>query len=93
MACLVVSAPAWDRTGCEFDSSNQINLAVSDIYPMFIEPTRLLGFLRGSPGSYGLTQKLCLKKKSGECSHTLYVASTCRPKLIRRRVVATRAFS
>ena len=31
---LVVSAPAWDGTGCEFRF-----LAVSDIYPMFIEPT------------------------------------------------------
>ena len=30
---LVVSAPAWDGTGCEFDSW------LSDIYPMFIEPT------------------------------------------------------
>ena len=29
---------------------------------MFIEPIRLLGSLRGSLGTYGLTQKLCLKK-------------------------------
>ena len=34
-------------------------LAVSDIYPMFIEPTITLQSLRGSLGTYGLTQKLC----------------------------------
>ena len=35
------------------------SLAVSDIYPMFIEPTITLQSLRGSLGTYGLTQKLC----------------------------------
>ena len=33
-------------------------LAVSDIYPMFIEP-KITWSLRGSLGTYGLTQKLC----------------------------------
>ena len=46
----------WNRLWVRF-------LAVSDIYPMFIEPT-LLGSLRGSLGTYGLTQKLCWKKKN-----------------------------
>ena len=31
---------------------------------MFIEPTYILGSLRGSLGTYGLTQKLCLKTKT-----------------------------
>ena len=33
---LVVPAPAWDETGGEFDSWH---VTVSDIYPMFIDPT------------------------------------------------------
>ena len=37
-------------------------LAVSDIYPMFIEPT-ITWVPSGFLGTYGLTQKLCLKKK------------------------------
>ena len=32
---IVVSAPAWDGTGCEFDSC----MAASDKYLIFIEPT------------------------------------------------------
>ena len=53
---LVVSAPAWDGTGCEFDSWQCL------IYIPCSLSLRLLGFLRGSLGTYGLTQKLCLKK-------------------------------
>ena len=54
---LVGSAPAWDGTGCEFDSwqcRTYIPCSLS---------LGLLGSLRGSLGTYGLTQKLCLKKE------------------------------
>ena len=50
---LVVSAPAWDGTGCEFDSRP------CRIYIPCSLSLRLLGSLRGSLGTYGLTQKLC----------------------------------
>ena len=53
---LVGSAPAWDGTGCEFDSWQ------CRIYIPCSLSLRLLGFLRDSLGTYGLTQKLCLKK-------------------------------
>ena len=53
---LVVSAPAWDGTGCEFDSWQ------CRIYIPCSLNLRLLGSLRGSLGTCGLTQKLCLKK-------------------------------
>ena len=53
---LVGSASAWDGTGCEFDSWQ------CRIYFPCSLSLRLLGFLRGSLGTYGLTQKLCLKK-------------------------------
>ena len=53
---LVGSAPAWDGTGCEFDSWQ------CRIYIPCSLSLRLLGSLRGSLGTYGLTQKLCLKK-------------------------------
>ena len=47
---LVVSAPAWEGTGCEFDSWQ------CRIYIPCSLSLRLLGSLRGT---YGLTQKLC----------------------------------
>ena len=50
---LVVSTPAWDGTGCEFDSWQ------CWIYIPCSLSLRLLGSLRGSLGTYGLTQKLC----------------------------------
>ena len=50
---LVVSTPAWDGTGCEFDSWQ------GRIYIPCSLSLRLLGSLRGSLGTYGLTQKLC----------------------------------
>ena len=50
---LVVSAPAWDGTGREFDSWQ------CRIYIPCSLSLRLLGSLRGSLGTYGLTQKLC----------------------------------
>ena len=50
---LVVSAPAWDGTGCEFDSWQ------CRIYIPCSLSLRLLGSLRGSLGTYSLTQKLC----------------------------------
>ena len=50
---LVGSAPAWDGTGCEFDSWQ------CRIYIPCSLNLRLLGSLRGSLGTYGLTQKLC----------------------------------
>ena len=53
---LVGSVPAWDRTGCEFDSWQ------CQIYIPCSLSLRLLGSLRGSLGTYGLTQKLCWKK-------------------------------
>ena len=53
---LVGSAPAWDGTGCEFDSWQ------CRIYIPCSLSLRLLGSLRGSLDTYGLTQKLCLKK-------------------------------
>ena len=53
---LVVSTPAWDGTGCEFDS------AVSDIYPMFIEPT-ITWVPSGFSGYIWLDTKIVLKKK------------------------------
>ena len=49
------SAPAWDGTGCEFDSWQ------CRIYVLRSLSLRLLGSFRGSLGTYGLTQKLCLK--------------------------------
>ena len=48
---LVGSAPAWDGTGCEFDSWQ------CRIYIPCSLSLRLLGSLRGSLGTYGLTQK------------------------------------
>ena len=54
---LVVSAIAQDGTGCEFDSWQ------CRIYIPCSLSLRLLGSLRGSLGTYGLTQKLCWKKK------------------------------
>ena len=62
---LVVSAPAWDGTGCELDSWQ------CRIYIPCSLSLRLLGSLRGSLGTYGLTQKLCLKK-----SREIYIADT-----------------
>ena len=50
---LVVSAPAWDGTGREFDSWK------CRIYIPYSLNLRLLGSLRGSLGTYDLTQKLC----------------------------------
>ena len=50
---LVVSVPAWNGTGCEFDSWQ------CRIYIPCSLSLRLLGSLRGSLGTYGLTQKLC----------------------------------
>ena len=52
----MVSAPAWDGTGCEFDSWQ------CRIYIPCSLSLRLLGFLQGSLGTYGSTQKLCWKK-------------------------------
>ena len=52
---LVVSALAWDGTGCEFDSWQ------CRIYIPCSLSLRLLGSLRGSLGTYGLTQKWCWK--------------------------------
>ena len=48
-----LSAPAWDGTGREFDSWQ------CRIYIPCSWSLRLLGSLRGSLGTYGLTQKLC----------------------------------
>ena len=48
---LVVSAPAWDGTGCEFDSCQCL------IYIPCSLSLRLLGSLRDSLGTYGLTKK------------------------------------
>ena len=53
---LVGSAPAWDGTGCEFDSWQ------CRIYIPCSLSLRLLGSFRGSLGTYGLTQKLCKKQ-------------------------------
>ena len=53
---LVVLTPIWDGTGCEFDSWQ------CRIYIPCSLSLRLLGSLRGSLGTYGLTRKLCLKK-------------------------------
>ena len=55
---LVVSAPAWDGTGCEFDSWQ------CRIYIPCSLSLRLLGSLRGALGTNGLTQKLCKKNGS-----------------------------
>ena len=55
---LVVSAPACYGTGCEFDF-----LAVSDIYPMFIEPT-ITWVPSGFSGYIWLDTKIVLKKVS-----------------------------
>ena len=52
---LVGSAPAWNGTGCEFDSWQ------CRIYIPCSLSLRLLGSLWGSLGTYGLTQKLCWK--------------------------------
>ena len=49
---------AWFRTGCEFDSWQ------CRIYIPCSLSLRLLGSLRGSLGTYGLTQKLCFLKKN-----------------------------
>ena len=54
----VVSAPAWDGTGCEFDSWQ------CQIYIPCSLSLRLLGSLRSSLGTYCLTQKLCYKKQN-----------------------------
>ena len=53
---LGVSAPAWDGGGCEFDSCQ------CRIYIPCLLSLQLFGSLRGSLGTYGLTQKLCWKK-------------------------------
>ena len=53
---IVVSVSALDGTGCEFDSWQ------CRIYIPCSLSLRLLGSLRGSLGTYGLTQKLSLKK-------------------------------
>ena len=50
---LVVSAPAWDGTGYEFDSWH-----CPDIYPMFIEPM-ITWVLSGLSGYIWLDTKLC----------------------------------
>ena len=51
---LVGSACTWDGTGCEFDSLQcQIYISCSLI------TITVLGSLRSSLGTYGLTQKLC----------------------------------
>ena len=50
---LLVSAPAWNGTGCEFDSWQ------CRIYIPCSQNLRLHGSLRGSLGTYGFTQKLC----------------------------------
>ena len=55
---LVGSAPTWDGIGCEFNSWQ------CRIYIPCSLSLRLLGSLRGSLGTYGLTQKLCYKKIS-----------------------------
>ena len=53
---VTTTIPAWDGTGCEFDSWQ------CRIYIPCSLSLRLLGSLRGSLGTYGLTQKLCLKE-------------------------------
>ena len=63
----VDSAPAWDGTGCEFDSW-QCRIYISCSLSL-----RLLGSLRGSPGTYGLTQKLCKKTKQNMKFHVCTV--------------------
>ena len=50
---LVGSAPAWDETGCEFDSWQ------CRIYIPCSLSLQLLGSFRGSLSTFGLTQKLC----------------------------------
>ena len=55
---LVVSAPAWDGTDCEFDSWQ------CRIYIPCSLSLRLLGSLRGSLGTYDLTQKIVLKMET-----------------------------
>ena len=49
---LVGLVPAWDGTGWEFDSLQ---------CRIYIPCSLSIGFLLGSLGTYGLTQKLCLK--------------------------------
>ena len=63
----------WNRLWIRF-------LAVSDIYPMFIEPT-ITWVLRGSLGTYGLTQKLCWKQHKGG-GQTMFPYFFLWPKLI-----------
>ena len=88
---LVVSAPAWDGTGCEFDSWQ------CRIYTPCSWSLRLLEFLRGSLGTYGLTQKLCLKNMVGSSSSEILVITQYLgvhvgfPKVGRVRNRATRA--
>ena len=53
----VGSAPAWDGTGCEFDSW-QCRICI----PCSLR-LRLLWSFRGSLGTYGLTQKLMFERK------------------------------
>ena len=53
LSVTVASAPAWDGTGCELDSWQ------CRIYITCLLSLRLLWSLRGSLGTYGLTQKLC----------------------------------
>ena len=67
---LVVSAPTWDGTGCEFNSWQ-----CPDIYPMFIEPT-----ITWVPSrfTYGLTQQMCWKKTNIVCS--LFDVTYCQRK-------------
>ena len=53
--CQVIKCP-YTGSGCEFDSWQ------CRIYVPCSLTLRLLGSLRGSLGTYGLTQKLCFKK-------------------------------
>ena len=67
---LVGSACTWDGTSCEFNSWQ------CQTYSYHIpcsQSLRLLGFLWGSLGTYGLTQKLCLKQKTKKLSNKLQI--------------------
>ena len=66
---LVVSAPAWDGTGCEFDSWQ------CRIYIPCSLSLRLLGSLRGSLGTYGLTTKIVFKKTTKKQVHNNVVVA------------------
>ena len=69
---LVVSVPAWDGTGCELDSWQcRINIPCS-------LSLRLLGSLWGSLGTYGLTQKLCIKILDSKMVHVYLYYCWCK---------------